>query len=89
MSTIGEVQRGEDPGRRKVRATNTIPPPWPPPHSLHCLPSPPLTPRSFGKALLVKVKGTNKFFVMKEIQIGHLSKKEKEASVAEATVLAR
>ncbi|GMI15704.1 hypothetical protein TrLO_g14057 [Triparma laevis f. longispina] len=43
---------------------------------------------SFGKALLVKVKGTNKFFVMKEIQIGHLSKKEKEASVAEATVLA-
>jgi serine/threonine protein kinase len=44
---------------------------------------------SFGKALLVKLKAsTSQYFVMKEIQIGHLSKKEKQASVAEATVLA-
>lgn len=51
---------------------------------------------SFGKALLVKLRkrgsssshGSQSYFVMKEIQIGHLSKKEKEASIAEATVLA-
>jgi len=41
---------------------------------------------SFGKALLVKLKGAKpQYFVMKEIQIGHLSKKEKETSIAEAT----
>mmetsp|Transcript_17448 Transcript_17448/g.36058 ORF Transcript_17448/g.36058 Transcript_17448/m.36058 type:complete len:988 (-) Transcript_17448:13-2976(-) len=44
---------------------------------------------SFGKALLVKIKGAKpQYFVMKEIQIGHLSKKEKATSIAEATVLA-
>lgn len=41
---------------------------------------------SFGKALLVKIKGAKtQYFVMKEIQIGHLSKKEKATSIAEAT----
>ena len=46
---------------------------------------------SYGKALLVRsrVNGKPTFFVMKEVQIGHLSNKEKQASVAEATVLAK
>jgi len=45
---------------------------------------------SFGKALLVRRSGSAKpsLFVMKEIQIGHLSKKEKATSIAEASVLA-
>jgi NIMA (never in mitosis gene a)-related kinase len=49
---------------------------------------------SFGKALLVKLKpghsssSKTQYFVMKEIQVGHLSKKEKEMTLAEATVLA-
>ena len=41
---------------------------------------------SFGKALLVKIKGNKQqYFVMKEIKIGHLNKKEKATSIAEAT----
>jgi len=43
---------------------------------------------SYGKALLVRSRNGT-MYVMKEIQIGHLSNKEKEASVAEATVLSK